>query len=63
MRLKVEMRPSEIIGQRVTTEDGTLVEGIKSVKWSASAADRPIVVLELFAERVNLDLSDPEPDV
>jgi len=54
------MRPADDKGQRVTTEDGELIEGLKSVKWSADAVSRPLVTLEFFAERVVFDLTSAE---
>lgn len=60
MRLKIEMRPGSAKGQRVTTEDGELVEGLKSVEWHADAVQRPIVVIECYAEKVDFDITEPE---
>ena len=57
MKLRVEMRPADSKGQRVTTEDGEMIEGIKTVKWSADAVQRPTVIVELYAERVTFDLT------
>lgn len=56
MRLKVEMNVTDAKGQKVTTEDGEMVEGIKEVRWSANASERPTVLVELYAEKVDFDL-------
>ena len=55
MRLRVELNVTSPAGQQVTTESGELVEGIKEVRWAKNAADRPIVVLEMFAEKVDFE--------
>lgn len=62
MRLKVEMNVTSPKGQRVVTEDGEMVEGIKEVRWSANASDRPTVLVELYAEKVDFDLGTAEPE-
>lgn len=59
MKVVVEMRPGESKGQRLTTEDGELVEGVKSIEWHADGASRPRVVVEFYAEKVVFDLTDP----
>jgi hypothetical protein len=56
MRLKIEMGEQEKGNQRLTTEDDELVEGVKSIQWSARAAERPIVLVEFFPEKVDFDL-------
>lgn len=56
MRLKVEMGVGHDKGQRVTTEDGELVEGVANITWRADALDSPKVVLELFASKCDFDL-------
>jgi hypothetical protein len=63
MRLKVEMGVGHAKGQKVTTEDGEFIEGVKSVRWSANAVERPTVIVEVFAEKCDfeLGLSDPPP--
>lgn len=61
MKLTIEMRPASDKGQRVTTETGELVEGVRSIQWKADAVTRPIVTIEMFAEKVNFDIIDPEP--
>jgi hypothetical protein len=60
MKLTIEMRPASDKGQRVVTETGELVEGLKSVQWKANAVERPIVVIEMFAEKVEFDITEPE---
>lgn len=60
MRLRVEMNAASPRGQRVMTEDGEMIEGVKEVKWAANAVDRPMVILELFAERVEFDLANTQ---
>lgn len=63
MRLKVEMAVAEARGQKLVTEDGELVEGVKSIEWKSTAVDRPIVVVEMYAEKVDFDLgSSPLPE-
>jgi len=59
MRLIVDMRPGSSKGQSLKTEDGELIEGVKSVEWHADAAERPKIVVEFYAERVGFDLSEP----
>lgn len=61
MKLTIEMRPASAKGQKVTTETGEMVEGIKSVQWKADAVNRPIVTVELFAERCNFDITESDP--
>jgi hypothetical protein len=60
MRLRVEMGEGRARGQSVRTEEGELVEGMKSIEWKANAVDRPIVVVELYAERVDFDLGSSD---
>jgi hypothetical protein len=60
MRLTVEMGNQAKGNQAVRTEDGRIVEGVREVRWSARASERPIIVLELYAEKVTIDLGDPE---
>lgn len=66
MQLKVEMGQGRAKSQKVTTEDGEIVEGVKEVRWVANAAGPPVLIAELFAEKVIFDLGDspvePEPD-
>lgn len=59
MRLRIEMGEQEKGNQRITTEDGELVEGVKSIGWSAKAAERPIILVEFFPEKVDIDLGAP----
>ena len=61
MRLKVEMGVGHSQGQKVTTEDGEFVEGVKSISWSANAVERPTVMVELFAEKCDFDLQLSDP--
>ncbi|HXU00034.1 MAG TPA: hypothetical protein VN903_03535 [Polyangia bacterium] len=56
MKLRVEMRPGDAKGQRVTTEDGELVEGIQKIEWHADAVDNPKIVLTLFPQKVDFDI-------
>jgi hypothetical protein len=64
MRLKVEMGANEPNQQKLTTETGELIEGVKSIAWGARAQDRPIVTVEFFAERMDFNLDkQEEPDV
>lgn len=58
MRLKVEMGQGRERSQKVTTEDGEIVEGVKEVRWIATAQGPPILVVELFAEKVEFDLGN-----
>lgn len=60
MRLKVEMGEGRARGQSIKTEEGELVEGVKSIEWKANAVDRPVVVVELYAEKVEFDLGSSE---
>lgn len=60
MRLKVEMNVGSSTGQKVTTESGEMVEGIKEVRWAKNASDRPIVTIELYAERVDFETESKE---
>jgi hypothetical protein len=62
MRLKIEMGEQEKGNQRVTTEDGELVEGVKSIQWGARAAERPTVIVEFFPEKIDFDLGPPKED-
>jgi hypothetical protein len=55
MRLKVEMNVGKGQGQQLVTEDGELVEGVKSIQWHADAT-RPLLTVELFPEKVDWDL-------
>ena len=55
MRLKVEMDVKKGRGQRLLTEEGELVEGVKSVEWKADA-NRPMLTIEVFPEKVDWDL-------
>lgn len=62
MKVKVEMRPGSHKGQRLTTEDGELIEGVASITWKATGLgeEAPKVTVEFFASRVNFDLTEPE---
>lgn len=63
MRLKVEMEVAGTKGQKLLTEDGEMVEGVKSIEWHADAVDRPRLVIEMFPEKVDFDLgSTPVPE-
>lgn len=56
MKIKIEMGDQEEGNQRVTLENGELLEGVKSIKWSARASERPLLVLEMFPENVDFHL-------
>jgi hypothetical protein len=62
MRLRIEMGSQDKGNQRVTTEDGELVEGVKAIRWSSKAAERPIIEIEFFPERVDIDLGAPSTE-
>lgn len=63
MRLKAEMGEGKARAQKLTTEDGELVEGVKSLNWKAEAAEAPILVVELYAAKVDFDLGNaPETE-
>ncbi len=59
MRLKVEMNV-EGRGQQLLTEDGEIVEGVKSIEWHADA-NRPLLTIEVFPEKVDWDLGSSVP--
>lgn len=42
--------------QSVKTEDGEMIEGVKECAWVASAQGPPVLVLKLYAEKVDFDL-------
>jgi hypothetical protein len=56
VKIRVEMGNQDEGGQRVVLENGELLEGVKSIRWSARAAERPILELEMFPEKVDFDL-------
>ena len=65
MRLKVEMEVAGEKGQKLLTEDGEMVEGVKSITWHADAVNRPILTVEFFPEKMDFDLAStppPEPE-
>lgn len=66
MRLVVEMGEGKTKSQKLVTEDGELVEGVRSIQWKANAAEQPVVVVEMFASKVDFELgnarSEPRPD-
>jgi hypothetical protein len=51
------MRPGDEKGQRLLTEDGEMVEGVKSIEWHADAVNRPIVTVQLFPEKLHFDIT------
>lgn len=61
MRLKVEMGAGKDRSQKVTSEDGEIIEGVKEVRWVANSNGPPILNLELYAEKVDFDLGINEP--
>ena len=63
MRLKLEMGDGKAGAQKVTTEDGELIEGVLSANWKAKAAERPVLVIEVAASKVDFDLGNaPEAE-
>lgn len=56
MKLRVEMRPGDEKGQRVTIEDGELIEGVHKIEWHAGGVDDPKLVLTLFPQKVDFDI-------
>lgn len=60
MRLKVDMGNNMPGNQKLTTEEGELIEGVKEIKWSSQAVERPLVTVTLFAERVAFDNTNEE---
>lgn len=62
MRLKVEMGQGRAKGQSLKTEDGELIEGVKSIEWHAEAVERPLVTVQLYAEKVDFDLGSSDED-
>lgn len=62
MKLKIEGIAGAPGTQRVTTETGEMVEGIKEVRWSTRALERPLVTLELYAEKCDFELLGEEPE-
>jgi hypothetical protein len=70
MRLKVEMEVAGEKGQKLLSEDGELVEGVKSITWSANAVERPTLTVEFFPKKLDFDLGstplepaeEPEPE-
>lgn len=62
MRLKVEMGAGKDRSQKVTSEDGEIIEGVKEVRWTANSKGPPILHLELYAEKVDFDLGINEPE-
>jgi hypothetical protein len=57
------MGQNQPLSQRLLTDDGELIEGVKSVEWQADANDPPRVVVTFFAERVDFDLEDQPEEV
>lgn len=55
MRLRVEMRPGDDKGQRVLTENGEIVEGVKSIQWHADASE-PKLVVTFYPQKVDFDI-------
>lgn len=60
MKLKVEMNVAEGRGQQLVTEDGEMIEGIKSIEWHADAS-RPLLTVQIFPEKVDWDLGSSVP--
>lgn len=61
MRIKVEMGEGRDKSQKVTTEDGEVIEGVKECRWVAGTQGPPMLQLDLYAEKVEFDLGSNEP--
>lgn len=58
MKIRVEMGNQKEGKQRVVTETGELVEGVRKVSWSARASENPHLIIEFFPSRVEFDLGE-----